>query len=205
MSFDSKSLGRIVLALLMIGGGLGIPAVSIPWITSVLSGPAAMELDAIAKIDDPAKLDRRWVTFNTGEAIDTEIGVIEEKNGAERLLSKYYLVKSGERWLIAEVLPEFQPGQEVSGYLQKWYTPFETESIAEIKAKFPEHAPALLDFQLDGQTSQRSECYAMLAVSAFFFGIGIFVLVREFTGQNSFAAPYQRYQRFGGYEKTEVV
>jgi hypothetical protein len=203
MSFDSKSVGRIALALLMIGGGLGIPALSIPWITSVFSGHAAMELDAIAKIDDPAKLERRWVTFKTGEAVDTDIGIIEDKNGNQRLLSKYYLVKTADKWLIAEVLPEFQPGQEVSGYLQKWYTPFETESIAEIKAKFPEHAPALLDFQLDGQTSQRSECYAMLAVSAFFFGIGIFVLVREFTTQQF--SPYERYPQFGRYERSEAV
>jgi hypothetical protein len=204
MSLDSKPLSRIVIALVMILCGAGVPALSYRWIYSVFSGPAAIELDAIAAIDDPAKLARRWVTFKSGEAVDTGLCVIEEKNGVERLESRYYLVKTGDRWLIAEVLPEFKPGQEVSGYLQRWYTPFETESIAQIKAQFPEYAAALLDFQLDAETSQRSECFAMLAVCAFFFAIGIFILVRKPTAPQPFAAPTGP-RWFGGYEKSAAV
>jgi hypothetical protein len=204
MSMDSKPLNRIVIALVMILGGAGVPALSYHWIYSVFSGPAPIELDAIAAIDDPAKLARRWVTFKSGESVDTGICVIEEKNGVQRLESKYYLVKTGERWLIAEVLPEFKPGQQVSGYLQEWYTPFETESIAQIKAQFPEYAAALLDFQLDAETSQRSECFAMLAVCAFFFATGIFILVRNPTAQQPFAAPSGA-RWLGGWARSEAV
>jgi hypothetical protein len=204
MSLDSKPLSGIVIALLMILGGAGVPALSYHWIYSVFSGPAAIELNAIAAIEDPAKLARRWVTFKTGEAVDTGLCVIEEKNGVERLESRYYLVKTGDRWLIAEVLPDFKPGQEVSGYLQEWYTPFETESIAQIKAQFPEYAAALLDFQLDAETSQRSECFAMLAVCAFFFATGIFILGRNPAAQQSFAAPSEA-RWLGAYGRSEAV
>jgi hypothetical protein len=161
------------IALLLIGAVLLIW--NWQWVQSAIHGPTPITLEELNMLDDPATLANPWVTLCYDHGIDTGIELIERGRfsmilGVDR--SKYVLIQVHDEWLVARV-PMNHQGNEVVGYLDRWWTPLAREKLEEIKVRFP--AYAFTPFQLDAAYRYRQQAFSMLGIVGLLMVSGVFV------------------------------
>ena len=92
---------------------------------------------------------------------------------SSRQRSKYLLIRVGDGWLIADVPAGFT-GNQVVGYLDRWWSPLSKEVIDHVKGRFPDRD--VLPYQLNAEYSYKGQCFAMLGIAAFIFLVGVAIL-----------------------------
>lgn len=164
----SQSSGPLLIGLLMVVVSLGVLIWQARWVRSAIAGPVPITAAELRQLDNPAKLDNPWVVYTFDNALDTKLGIAEQRGGVETPRTHYLLTQVQDRWLVTEVPHNFQ-GQQVTGYLDVWSAPLRKEALEKIGAAMPAQKPLLLPFQLDAEYGYRSQCWAMLGLCGFFF------------------------------------
>jgi hypothetical protein len=158
-------LGQLLIGAGMVVVSLVVLLLNLKWISSVLEGPTEIKLADTQTLQDPRTLPNQGVSFRFDRKEETNLATIQKRSGQER--SRYILIQVGDRWLLADVLPDFS-GNRITGYVG---TAFRQEAIEKVQQGFPQFK--LLPFYIDAQYSQRGQCYAMLGVMGFFLVCGI--------------------------------
>jgi hypothetical protein len=162
---------------------LGVLLYNFRWIKNVVQGPVPITLAELRKVQGPNELPNQWVSFTFDNAIDSGVGLVEQRGGQETAKSRYLLVQVEDRWLITEVPTKFT-GKQVVGYAENWWAPLQKNAIEDIKKRNPGNQ--LLPFQIDAEYAQRGQCDTMIGLLGVFLLIGVAAAVRSWFRLRSF-------------------
>lgn len=165
---------------LAIGAAIMLVAVGIVgyqnrWVRSAFRGPVPVTTADLRDLNNPDDLSNPWVTLTFDEAIDTGFVMENTKGGNTTQRSKYLLIRVGDRWLIADVPPDFS-GKQVVGHLDRAWSPLGLKVVSHVKTRFGNRD--ILPYELNGTYDYRGQCFAFLGlVGALFLLGGYFVVL----------------------------
>jgi hypothetical protein len=164
---------RLFVGVIVLLGALGLVLYHTRWVLSVFQGPVPITLATLQELKDPDTLSNPWVSFTFNEAIDTGFVMQSTKSGNTTQRSKYLLIQVGNRWLLADV-PFAFTGNQVVGYLDRWWSPLSKQVIDQVRGRFPDRD--IFPYQLNAEYSYRGQCFAMLGIAAFIFLAGLAII-----------------------------
>lgn len=188
---------RLTFGAILVFVAVGLVANDRRWIRSAFQGPVPITTGSLREVTDPAMLTNPWVSFSFNDSIDTELVMQSTKYGVSKIRSKYILIRISDRWLIAEVPANFT-GNQVVGYLDKWWLPLRKQVMGQIKQRFPDHD--LLPYQLDAEYAYKRECLLLLVIAGVFAVAGIAVMGLAWSGMGKL-----KRSDFGSTESGEPV
>lgn len=166
-AFQQLALGGalllIALVLLLFNGR---------WINSAIAGPVPMTLAELRAMQVVNTLTNPWVTITYNNAIETDLIMVSTRKGTSTNRSRYLLIQVGDRWLIADVPHDYR-GNQLTGYLDAWWSPLSREVIEKIGSKYPAQKPLFLPFQMNAEYSYRGQCAALVAIISFLLISGV--------------------------------
>jgi hypothetical protein len=164
---------RLVVGAIILLGAIGLLLHHARWIRSAFQGPVPITLATLEELKDPETLPNPWVSFAFDEAIDTGFVMESTKSGKTITRSKYLLIRVGNRWLLADVPADFT-GHQVVGYLDQWWSPLSRKVIDQVQGRFPDRD--IIPYQLNAEYAYRKQCFSMLAIEVFMFGVGVWII-----------------------------
>jgi hypothetical protein len=170
----------IFFGLLTIAGCAGGAAYLWPYLQNALAGPQPIAQAELSKIENIKELKTRWVKFPLTRAMDTEIRLVKQVMEQEE--SKYVLLEIEDRYLFAEVDPDFgekpDAKPEIVGLLKPIATNgYIADAVAQFRADKPEYSAKLLPLVFQADYDVKGDAFAyngLLAVGAF-IGAGMAV------------------------------
>jgi hypothetical protein len=140
------------------------------WMSAICTGPEPVTLAQLRQIKHPDELSNPWVTVTADNIVETDVTMVAKDKYGSRTKSKFFLVRVGDRWLIAEMPPDHR-GRTITGYLDVWRTPLRLQAIDAMRSHVPDGAP-LLAYQMDGEYSVRGQGLALFGLVVMFAGGG---------------------------------
>jgi hypothetical protein len=137
------------------------------WMQNLFKGPRVMTHDELVQLEDPTSLWRGWVSIDVPEVIKTDVEFVKSRLGLQATQSKVVLIKVKDRYLIANVPINFEPGKGVRGVVEVWrgdggrYTRVQSQAADEVAKAFPQYRDKLLPFQFDGTVHMEGNAYAL--------------------------------------------
>lgn len=172
-SFNGRSKSpwiRLVIGIVIVLGAVGFVLYHGRWVRSAFQGPVPVTLASLQEVKDPKSLSNPWISLSFNEAIDTGLVMESTNSGTTTVRSKYLLIQVGDRWLITDVPAGFT-GNQVIGYLDKWWSPLSNKVIDQIRGRFP--GRDILPYQLNAEYSYKGQCLALLGIAGFIFLVGL--------------------------------
>lgn len=176
-SIRTKALQQMALGGALVLIALGLYLYHWRWIKSAIAGPVPMTLSELRAVKDPDALPNPWVSITYRNAIETELVMVSTRKGNSTNRSRYLLIPVQDAWLIADV-PYNHQGNQLTGYLEVWWSPLSREVVSTIENKYPAQKPSMLPFQFNAEYQYRVQCLAMVVVMFLLFSIGVVPLWR---------------------------
>jgi hypothetical protein len=136
-----------------------------PEFQNPLAGPQPISQAELSKLNDVNQLRNRWVEIPVTGARDTGIRLVEETRDKEE--SKYVLLEIGDRYLFAQVNPDFLegPGPKITGILKVLSSQgYIGDAVDQFRAAEPEQAARLLPLLLEADRYSMVDVYSFNAV-----------------------------------------
>ncbi len=179
-------------------GGIALLGWNLKWIGNVASGPAEVGQQQLRTIQDPDDLDNAWVSFAPSRIVDTGV---TKSSGTRKSHQEYkfLLLNVEDRWLIAGVPVDFQ-GQQVTGYLTIWKSPWGADAIEQVRSAIGDRRDQLLPYQMEATKPQVLECLSLVGIALFLIAGGAFLVF--FSEEGSELAVERFVQRVWSKAKT---
>lgn len=167
MKWTFGILGPLIGGLMMLGGGAYVYSAhsNRPELRKV----TGEELAKIEKIEDMPG----WIVVEPEHVIYTQVRYARGSSGAT--VSKFVLIKAGDRWMVAHVPPQYKGGR-IEGQLKR----LDHLALPWLQQAFPDHTNLLLPSQLEAEYdlagSVRQDAifgYGTVGFGLLFFAIGL--------------------------------
>lgn len=144
-------LAALAVGLALIGGAVAAGCYFGHHVRTAFEGPTKVDLDDIAKLEDPAQLPSTWVEVTPEKVVKSSV-VVEKRpsNGGVSYVSEEFLMfRAGDRWMIAGV-PRGFTGAQVSGQIRRRDDPVSRDAVAKVvKELEATHKGKLFPFEFD--------------------------------------------------------
>jgi hypothetical protein len=120
-------------------------------------GPRKVTARELVEFSNAKELPTSYLTYSFTKSIDTGFRINSARVGRQgETKTKYLLVQVKDRWMIAQVKPNFT-GDQLEGVAQKWDSPLYNKIIANIVERYPAEAKHLLPYQFNAENDYVSE------------------------------------------------
>jgi uncharacterized protein DUF6709 len=192
---------RNLLTLGVVGAVLliGLAALNLRYLYNFFAGPHTIDRQTLLATDDPAALQRYWVTVTGDDVADTGFQRVSRntKTGAEHVTGAYMALLLDQRILLVKAQDD-KALTTFTGSLEPLPADVRTEIIAGVERETPGLRGAFLPYMLNTE-SFRDGGYAVLVLGIALLGVCIFAIARALWRANNPAAhPIMRgLARFG--------
>jgi Family of unknown function (DUF6709) len=168
------------VALLLIG----FAAFNVRYLYNFFAGPVTIDRQTLLATDDPATLQRYWVTVSGDEAIDTGFQRVRRNTdtGDERVTAAYMALLIDKHVLLVRAQDDAQV-TEFTGSLEPLPDDVRTRIIADAESESPALRGAFLPYMLNTD-GFRGYGYGWLAIGVPLFGLCLFGLARAIGRSN---------------------
>src|SRR5436190_21897740 len=150
-SFYRTGVVALVVGLVLVGGAVAAGCYFADHVRTAFEGPTRVQLEDIARLEDPRQLPSTWVDVTIDKAVKSAV-VVESRptNGGVSHVSEEFLIfQAGDRWMIAGV-PRGFTGKELSGQIWRRDDTASRHAAAKIKLELEAiHKGKLFPFEFD--------------------------------------------------------
>jgi hypothetical protein len=140
------------------------------------AGPQKVTADDLMKVAASGKIDNPWVVYTPERVYPTGLELVwSTRLGRKQVQTRYYLAPVGDRYLIAEVKPNFT-GVRLEGQLQVRNSPMHTNLLAKLRREVPDKASRLLPFMVDCEDTYEGQTWTNKWVGICLAGFGALCL-----------------------------
>jgi len=170
-----NGLFMLVLGLVVLGGAVAAGCYFGHHVRTAFEGPTQVQLEDIAKLEDPQQLPSTWVDVKFDKMVKSSV-VVEKRptnGGISHVAEEFLIFEAGDRWMIAAVPRGFK-GSEVSGRIWRRDDKAARSAVAKITIELEStHQGKLFPFEFDASVDYGVQWKTVGGVILFFTAAGI--------------------------------